>query len=319
MSPGYKTLLFSLSFISFWGSVFSGNEISSQEYGTMAFESQYQFTIANGNLESVDWTDPDSIRMTADIISRFGVVALQGIRSDNAETDLYSLVDELDTFGYQYEFLLGPELEAAPSRYAFLYRTDLMYPIVWYSYYGHLEDDFGWVPFVARFEIDDGDFDLTLINFYTEPELSPWEIDLLPEIIDDVKERFPDEADIIVFCSANNDYNSPAVTDPFRSSLEQEGFIFLLDTETIYGAGTNGTVSIQIIIATNSDEMFWEDAELLEIGAESTTMDDNGVVSPTSQVGFSTITVVKNMPEDPGDKNEGASAKAFCFFGTASN
>jgi hypothetical protein len=59
--------------------------------------------------------------------------------------------------------------------------------------------------FCSKVEVDDGDFDFTLINFYIEPELSPWKIDLLPEIIDDVKERFPDEADIIVFCSASDD------------------------------------------------------------------------------------------------------------------
>jgi hypothetical protein len=318
MRPRYKILLFALSLYSVGSTVFNGTEISSQEYDTGVTNSQYRFIVASYHLGSADFTDPDTTRVIADILSRFEILALQGVRDENADTVLYELVEELNRYGHQYDYLLGPFVEEALTRYAFVYRADIMYPVQWYSYGDAKEHDFIWEPFVARFKMEDGTFDFTLVNFYTEPESRPQEIDRLPHVVDDVKQRFTDETDIIILCSAKIDYTPPNVSDPFKA-LEQKDYILLLDAGTTHSNGADDPVDPQIIIAASSEELVWEDAGLFAIDAESSTGQDTGAVLSTNQPGFSSIIIVNNEPEDTEGKREGSSSKAFCFFGTTSN
>ena len=318
MRPKYKILLFALLFYSVGSTVFNGTKISSQEYDTGIIHSQNRFIIASYHLGSADFTDPDTSRAIADILSRFEIVALQCFRDENADSALYELVEELNRHGHQYDYLLGPIVGEALTRYAFVYRTDIMHPVQWYSYEDSREHDFMWEPFVARFKIDEDTFDFTLVNYYAEPESRPQDIDFLPHVIDDVKERFPDEDDIIILCSAKTDYHSFIVNDPFKT-LDQKDYILLLDAETTHSNSAGDPVDPQIIIAASSEEMYWEDAGLLAVDAESSTGQVTGAILSANQPGFSSIIIVNNEPEDTEDKQQGSSSKAFCFFGTTSD
>jgi hypothetical protein len=317
LKPRYKILLFALSLYIVGSTVFNGTQISSQEYDTGVTNSQNRFIVASYHLGSVDFKDPDTISAIADILSRFEMVALQCIRDENADAALYELVGELNRYGYQYDYLLGPNVKEALTRYAYVYRADIMYPVQWYSYDDSREHDFMWEPFVARFKMGDGTFDVTLVNYYTEPESSPREIDLLPRVINDVKKRVPDETDIIVLCSAKPAYCSLSFRDPFKS-LEQENYILLLDAETTHPDCADNPVLPQIIIAASSEKMNWEDAGFVGIDAETRTGRDTGAVLSPHQAGFSSVIIVNEAPEDTEDKNQGSSSKAFCFFGTTS-
>jgi hypothetical protein len=316
MRPRYKILVCALSLYIVWGIVFSGTQISSQEYDAGVINSQNRFIIASYHPGSADLRDPDTIRAMADILSRFEIVALQCVRDENADAALYEMVEEMNRYGYQYDYLLDPNTGEALTRYAFVYRADIVYPLQWYSYVSK-EYEFIWDPFVARFMADDGTFDFTIVNYHTEPESRPREIDLLPHVVDDVKERFPDETDIIVLCSAKADDNPLIVSNPFKV-LEQKEYILLLDVETTHSNDADDPVDPQIIIAASSEEMYWEDAGLFAIDAESITGQDPGAVLSTNQPGFSAIIIVNNEPEETRYKKEGSSSKAFCFFGTTS-
>jgi hypothetical protein len=318
MRPRYKILLCALSLYAVGNTVFNGPQISSQEYDTGVTSSQNRFIIASYHPGSADFTDPDTIRAIADILSRFEIVALQCVRDENADAGLYELVGELNRYGYQYDYLLGPNVEEALTRYAFVYRADIMYPVRWYSYDDSTEHDFIWEPFVARFKMDDGTFDVTLVNYFTEPESRPREIDFLPHVIDDVKKRVPDETDIIVLCSAKPAYCSLSFRDPFKT-LEQENYFLLLDAETTHLDGADNPVVPQIIIAASSEKMYWEDAGFVGIDAETRTGRDTGAVLSPHQAGFSSVIIVNDAPEDTEGKNQGSSSKAFCFFGTTSD
>ena len=317
MRPKYKILLSALSLYVVGSTAFNGTHISSQEHDTGSTNSQKRFILASYHSGSADFTDPDTIRAIADFLSRFEIVALQCIREENADAALYELVGELNRYGHHYDYLLGPIVGDALTRYAFVYRADIMYPVHWYSYDDSREHDFLWEPFVARFKMDDDTFDVTLVNYYTEPASRPREIDFLPRVVDDVKKRFPDEIDVIVLCSAKTDDYSLSFNDPFKL-LEQEDYFLLLDPETTHPDGADNPVEPQIIIAASSAEMYWEDAGIVGIDAESRTGQDTGAVLPPNQAGFSSVIIVNEAPEDTEDKNKGSGSKAFCFFGTTS-
>lgn len=318
MRPRYKILLLAVSLYLVWGSVFNGTEISSHEYGTGVSNSRNRFTIASYNPGPADFTDPDTIRAVADILSSFEIVALQGVRDEDSDAALDELVEELNRYGNRYDYLSGPIVAESLTRYAFIYRADIVSPVKWYSYDDSNGHNFTWEPFVARFKIDEGAFDFTIVNFYAEPGSRPQDIDFLPHVVDDAKERFPDETDVIILCSTKPDYNSLVVSDPFKA-LEQKDYILLLDADTIHSNGTEDPVDPQIIIAASSKEMYWEDAGLFAIDAESSSEQDGGAVLSTNQPGFGSIVIVDNEPEDTEDKDEGSSSKAFCFFGTTSD
>jgi len=315
MRPRYKTLLFTLSLYIAGSTVFNGTQTSSQEHDAGVTKSQNRFIIASYHPGSADITEPDTIRAIADILSRFELVALQCIRDENADAALYELVGEMNRYGHQYDYLLGPVVEDSLTRYAFAYRADIMYPVQWYSYDDSKQHNFMCEPFVARFEMDGGTFDVTLVNYHTEPASRPREIDFLPLVVDDLKKRFPDETDVIVLCSAKTDYNTLIVSDPFKV-LEQKDYILLLDAETTHPNGADNPVDLQIIIAASSKKMYWEDAGLVAIDAETSIGQDTGTVLSTNQAGFSSVIIVNDAPEDTEDKKQGSSSKAFCFFGT---
>ena len=327
MKPGFKILLLVLTVFTFLGWGIDGTGTFSQEYHPDVSESENRIIIASYNLGSVDLSDPEVIRMTADIVPRFEITALQCVGDQNVETALHNLVEELNRNGHQYEYLLGLKVGRDPIHYAFVYRTDIVYPVEWHTYHDSAVDDFGYEPFVVRFETNDGMFDLTLVNYYDGAESGPNEADLLPVVIEDVKGRFPDEADIIILCSAKRDNYSLTPFEPFKS-LEQNNYVLLLNAETTDESELLETIEPQIIIAASSDEMYWEDAGFVASDVESSTGKDTDTLLSNEQAAFSSIIIVSNEPDDTedkeesnnsGHKKEGSSSKAFCFFGTASD
>jgi hypothetical protein len=316
MKPEYKIPLFAVLFYSLGGAVFIGSETSSRQYDAAITNPQNRFIIASCHLGSADLTDPETIGAIADIMSRFEIVALQYAQDANAVFAVEELVAELNRYGLPYEYLLDPMAGADQTRYAFVYRADIILPVEWYSYHDSSTDDFHREPLIAKFSADYGKFDFILVNYSVEADSGTEETDLLQNVVTDVKERYPNETDIIILCSAKT-YHNPDYSDPFQS-LDQKNYIPLLNTATAHDDGADDPFYPQIIIADSSEEMLWEDAGVLAIDSESGTEPDAGTLISTSSAGFSTIIIVNDAPQEKYWE-EGSSSKAFCFFGTSSN
>ena len=284
-----------------------------QAYDSGNSHSKIQFYIASFNLGAFDLEDTDTLILLADIISRFEIVALQNIPAEVADSAFNDLVDKINAYGHQYDYLADSIFQVDMPRFAYIYRTDIVYPVQWYTYSGNQLDEFYQAPFIARFEHNDGDFDVTLINYYENLKWAPDELDFLQKVINDVKENIPDESDIIALGPAYTDCERPASQESLKS-LNQDDLICLINYGEAHNQLIESPTNPQIIIAAYSDALFWEEGELLRIEDTDAILNE-ALSSPASPPGFSGVIVVKADDETKNDTE----TKGFCFFKTASS
>ena len=313
MKLRFKILLLSLSLYFISGTVFTGTEISSQPYNPDNLDPNIQFYIASIDLGSYDLADADTVILLADIVSRFEVVALQGIQPATAKSALQELIEKTNAYDHPYEYLIDSFTEDTTARYAYIYRTDIVYPVQWYSYSGTRIDKSDQAPLIVRFESNDGDFDFTLINYKVNVKPTSPGIDSLSLLVNDVKGKFPDESDIIILGPTDTNCERATSDDPLLW-LNQEDFICLVDDDKAEREINGSHANPQIIIAAYSDELFWEEGEQLFI-EESSAVLNSQVESTVDQPGFSNVIVVK-----AGDnQNNDSKTRGGCFFNSTSN
>jgi hypothetical protein len=269
--------------------------------------------MASFDLGSFDLADSDTLIHLADIISRFEIVALQGIQPAIAESTMQELIEKTNAYGHPYEYLIDSIAEDTRSRFAYIYRTDIFYPVQWYSYFGTRIDESEQAPFIVRYESNDGDFDFTLINYKLNAEPTSPGIDSLSLLLNDVKEKFPDESDIIILGPTDTNCERATSDDPLLL-LNQEDFICLVDDDKAEKKIDDTHANPQIIIAAYSDELFWEEGEKLLI-EESSAVLNSQMGSTNDQPGFSSVIVVKAGD----DKNNGSKTSGGCFFNSTLN
>jgi hypothetical protein len=295
------------------GTAFTGTPISSQPYYPEPTDLDAQYYIATLDIESYDLADQDALILLADVISRFEIIAIQNVQPGTAESALQDLIEFIDVHGHRYDFIIDSFISDAKPRLAYIYRTDIVYPVQWYSNSGSWISKPEQDPFVVRFENNDGEFDFTLINYngYQEPRSSSY--DSLSLLVNDVKENFTDELDIIILGPTGADCGRPSPGDALLL-LNNENYICLVDHHNSEDE-SNGTPPYpQIIIASYSEDLFWEEGEMLAI-EETSAYENLQAGTLIDQPGFSGVIVVKS-----GDEvNNDSKSKGSCFFKSTFN
>jgi deoxyribonuclease-1-like protein len=154
---------------------------------------------------------PEVMRILADVVRRFDVVAIQEIRAID-QTVLPQLVELANADGRAYDFVLGPRLGRTSSKeqYAYVYDTarlevepDSVYTIP------DRNDRLHRAPLVARFRTRSPsrgrEFTFTLVNVHTDPDEVRDEVDLLDEVIRFVRRSDDREDDVILLGDLNAD------------------------------------------------------------------------------------------------------------------
>jgi deoxyribonuclease-1-like protein len=171
-------------------------------------------TIATFNIQVYGVTKaakPEVMRVLANVIRRFDVVAIQEIRATD-QTVLSQLVDLVNADGRVYDSLLGPRIGRTSSKeqYAYVFDTarieleaDSVYTIPDASDRLHRE------PLVARFRTRSAprgrEFTFTLVDVHTDPDEVRDEVDLLDEVIRFVRRSDEREDDVILLGDLNAD------------------------------------------------------------------------------------------------------------------
>lgn len=147
---------------------------------------------------------PEVMRILANIISRFDIVAIQEIR-DNSGTAIQALEAQVDSLGRDYSCIVGPRMGRSTSKeqYAFMYRTDTLQTTGSYTF-DDTADIFERPPYIAYFKVINGKFDFVLIDIHTAPDAATAEISGLPAVITDAKQHF-NEQDVITLGDFNAD------------------------------------------------------------------------------------------------------------------
>ncbi len=184
-----------------------------------------QITIASFHIQEFDKTKSDArdvIHLLAAILTRFDVVAIQGI-NDPTGIAIRRLEYVVDARLQDYGCIIGPRLgrTSVKQQYAFLFNTATMAVGEFYTFNDMSHDHFHREPFVAQFKTQKGNFDFVLINIHTEPDAATEEINALPIVLKEAQHRFPIEKDFIVLGDLNADctyFTEDDGTSPLKSS-----------------------------------------------------------------------------------------------------
>ena len=154
---------------------------------------------------------PEVMRVLAEVIRRFDVVAIQEIRSRN-ENVLPAFVDQVNSTGRKYDYLIGPRLGRSSSKeqYAYIYDTQviesdrsMLYTIDDPHDLLHREPLVG--TFRVRGPAPTEAFTFTLINIHTDPDEVRRELDVLDDVYRAVRDDGRGEDDIVLLGDLNAD------------------------------------------------------------------------------------------------------------------
>mgnify|MGYP001820412336 CR=1 FL=1 len=138
---------------------------------------------------------------------------------------------------------------------------------------------------------------------------------MLPVLVDGIQNAFPDESDIIILGDMDSDCQHPQVEDLFKS-LDQKNYIGLISAEMAANTDPSVCRHAQIIVASYSDELFWEGSGILRIDGEADNALQRSINESNSAPGFTALAIVG---EDDDPETEGSQSGGFCFFKSSSN
>jgi deoxyribonuclease-1-like protein len=196
------------------------NEHSAEPPATTLATRHDTIRIASFNIQAFGQSKlakPHVMRILADTIRRFDVVAIQEVRSKEQDV-LPRLVAEINADGSAYQFVIGPRLGRTSSKeqYAFVYdsRTVIAQPESAETL-PDPGDRLHREPFVTRFRAAGGGtgpaFTFLLVNVHTDPDEvdsddPESEINVLADFYDSARRNRWREDDVILLGDLNADY-----------------------------------------------------------------------------------------------------------------
>ena len=166
-------------------------------------------------------SNPEVMNILSKIIRNYDVIAIEEIR-DQSQTALPSLNNSVNSMGSpQYDYVVSERLGRTTSKeqYAYFYNTQKIELIGNPYVFPDSEDLFEREPFVANFKAKNGSLDFISITIHTKPENATQEINDLPVVVDDAKQRYQGEDDFIIMgdLNADCDYFDENSQSPLRS------------------------------------------------------------------------------------------------------
>ncbi|MCA9114671.1 MAG: endonuclease/exonuclease/phosphatase family protein [Planctomycetaceae bacterium] len=169
-------------------------------------------TIASFNIQVFGTSKaekPEVMRVLADVVRRFDVVAIQEIRAKDQNL-IPQFVQQINAAGGHYDFVLGSRQGRTSSKeqYAYLYdasrievRAGSVYSVP------DPQDLLHRPPLVAGFIVRGPPaseaFSFTLINIHTDPDEVEYEVDALADVYEAVRQNGDREDDIILLGDLN--------------------------------------------------------------------------------------------------------------------
>lgn len=193
----------------------SGTTLKEQEISTPSYARDSDvIRVATFNLQTFGEgkaRKPHVMRILADIVRRFDVVAIQEIRAENRQL-LPTLVDQINADGHAYQYVVGPRQGRTSSQeqYAFLFDSSSIQVDRSACFtVGDPYDMMHYPPLVGSFRVQgvppEEAFTFVLINVHTDPDKAASELDALAEVYRAVRQASRGEDDVILLGDLNTD------------------------------------------------------------------------------------------------------------------
>lgn len=199
----------------------------------------------------------DVMDVLGETIRSYDLIAIQEIR-DSSGTSLPALLDEVNSDGSQYAYVVSERLGRTVSKeqYAYFYNMNTVRLVGAPQTYPEPEgtDPFHREPFIVRFEGVKDLVGAVCAVIHTDPDEATEEINALPDVVDWITTAYPGEPDVIVMGDFNADgtYFDEESDSPLRTSE----YNWLIGNE--YDTTTGDTVRTydRIVITRSLDDEY---------------------------------------------------------------
>lgn len=207
------------------------------------------------------------MRYIREILTKFDIVAIQEIRDASGDSITF-LENYIDAYGEDYGMAVSPRLGNTSSKeqYAFLYKTSRV-RLLGHEVYDDVGNKFHRPPHIGYFQA--GQFDFTLINVHTDPDVATSEIYDLWHVANWSLMR-QGEQDIIILGDLNADctyYNTN------REDALSE-YIWTIDDDADTNLASSTCAYDRIIIANATYDDWWGESFVYEFD-ETFKLDDD--------------------------------------------
>ena len=155
--------------------------------------------------------NPNVMKVLAQIVRRFDVLAIQELRSKEQDV-IPRFLELINADGSRFDYIIGPRLgrTASKEQYVYLYDANRLEVLPGSVYTADDPDDrLHREPLVATFRVRDAQkpdpFTFTLINIHTDPDETEWELDALDDVFIAVQRDRIREDDVILLGDLNVD------------------------------------------------------------------------------------------------------------------
>lgn len=207
---------------------------------------------------------PDVMKILADTVRRFDVVAIQELRTTD-ESVMRQFVDLINAEGGTYEYVVGPRLGRSNSKEQYVFVFDASRVEIDPSSVITVEDPQDHLhrePLIARFQTKTAPlqhpFSFILVNIHTDPDETKTELDALGKVYQTVQKNGWREDDVILLGDLNVSHKKlgllgkvPDITytvhgEPTntRGSKSYDNIVFT-QTETSEYTGQSGILNLQ--------------------------------------------------------------------------
>nr|WP_321498488.1 endonuclease/exonuclease/phosphatase family protein [uncultured Methanolobus sp.] len=142
------------------------------------------------------------------IVREYDIIAIQEIR-DSSQTTMPTLMDMVNSEGYQYDYAISDRLGRTSSKeqYAYIFNTATVEIVGEPQTYPEVNgsDSFHREPFIAAFSSTEGNFDAVLMVIHTDPDEATEEINALDDVLEYAQKTYPEERDFIILGDLNAD------------------------------------------------------------------------------------------------------------------
>jgi endonuclease/exonuclease/phosphatase family metal-dependent hydrolase len=195
---------------------------------------------------------PEVMAVLANIIRTYDIIAIQEIR-DSSQTALPKLLDQVNSDGSQYQYVVSERLGRTSSKeqYAYVYNSNTLQLTGDPHTYPEPEgtDPFHRQPYIATFKAVDGNYDAVFIVIHTDPDEATEEINALADVLNYTQILYPDEGDFILM----GDLNADGSYFKKGSTSTLDGYYWLIDNSLDTTTKSTNYTYDRIILTDSSD------------------------------------------------------------------
>jgi len=196
-------------------------------------------------------SEEEVMDILGETIRTYDIVCIQEIR-DKSQTSISALMEEVNSEGNDYDYVVSERLGRTSSKeqYMYIYNSSLITITGTPHTYPEPDGDvFHREPYIASFQVNDGNYDGVLISIHTDPDEATGEINGLDEVLEYAQGIYEGEKDFIIM----GDFNADGSYFDEDGTSDLDEYAWLIDDSIDTTTKSTDYAYDRIVITDTSD------------------------------------------------------------------